>query len=118
MSIDNVKMFFKKIGEDQELLDKVKGLHDEHQENLRASLVKLGADAGYPFDTEDLERFRQEIMADTGLNEELDDAQLEAVAGGSEELWIFISVTTLGIVCAFSALGRAVEGFRCIMDAE
>ena len=115
MSKDNVELFLHKVNEDVKLQEKIKHLYAENQENMQASLIKLGADAGYHFSKEDLERFNQEMVPNKKQNGELDEAQLEAVAGGNnDEHWIILSILSVGILCALSGIGRAVSG--CTLD--
>lgn len=112
MSKENVKLFLQKVSEDVQLQQKVKGLYAENQENIQESIVKLGIENGYDFSKEDMQQLAQETAAALQQNGELDDAQLEAVAGGRGfgvgDL-IFISIMSLGTACLASAVHESIN---------
>ncbi|OUM99168.1 MAG: hypothetical protein BAA02_01715 [Paenibacillaceae bacterium ZCTH02-B3] len=118
MSMENVRLFLQKVREDEALREKIARLGQESRENMKGVLVRLGEEAGLPFSTEDLERYQREIVAQYRAAGELDDAQLEAVAGG--DWWLIFSfIPATGVLCALSAIGAVAEAagdshFSCV----
>lgn len=108
MSTENVRLFVQKVREDEALREKIARLGREKPGNMRDGLIRLGAEAGLPFSTEDLERYQREIVAQYQAAGELDAAQLEAVAGGG--WWIVFSfIPATFALCALSAVGEIGE---------
>ena len=108
MSTENVRLFVQKVREDEALREKIARLGQESRENMKGVLVRLGEEAGLPFSTEDLERYQREIVAQYRAAGELDDAQLEAVAGG--DWWLIFSfIPATFALCALSAVGEIGE---------
>ena len=92
MSRENVKLFFQKVREDAELQEQLRCLYARIYEYMQKNLVNLGVRLGYDFSLEDLEQLMQETAATLQKKGELDDAELEAVAGrstASEWTWVY-----------------------------
>jgi len=107
MSIENVESFFKKIGGDQSLAEKVK----EAGTDLSA-FIKLGKENGCDFTGEDLKDYNEK--AGIKVEEELSDDQLEKVAGGIglptiPGLENVVSMATSAVSMATSVLGGHVS---------
>lgn len=118
MSRESVKLFFEKVREDEDLQGKMKELYSENQLRLQESIIKLGAESGCNFSAEDMQQLAQETAVMMQKNEELDDAQLEEVAGGGLELLppdVKMSIITIGFGCAASAIHDAAEKDGCLL---
>lgn len=81
MSTEKVELFFNKVKVDQNLQEELKKIA-EQKGNVDENLVKLCQSAGFDIKLEDVIQFMEEGVAEIKQQEELDDAQLEAVAGG------------------------------------
>lgn len=98
MSKENVKLFFEKVEQDEQLQERLKKVQTENKAKAQASIVNIGKETGYDFSTEDLQQVAQEVVASIQQNEELDDAALEAVSGGSAiVIGAFIGTVLLGV---------------------
>ena len=87
MSIHRAKELVEKISEDESLR---KGLASADTYESRRALID-----GAGFGDVTLDDMR-EIQAAVVRNEELSDAELEAVAGGSTAAWTLVIATTIG----------------------
>jgi len=94
MSQEAVKEFFKKIGEDEELTEKVK----EAGTNVN-ELIRLGMECGCEFTPEDLKFVHEEL---TKSGDELSDEDLEKVAGG------FVTAAVAAAMAAVASGAAAV----------
>ena len=111
MSKENIALFYEKVKDDQGLQEIIKGLAGKSQEEVIGAVVKLGGENGFHFTAEDLKAYAEEKAAEHNQSGELDDSQLEAVAGGgSAEMTAFVSLITFGIGCAVS-LGQGKNCF-------
>lgn len=108
MSRANVELFFRKINEDAALQEKIKHLFAANRENVLAGFVALGAEIGCNFSAEEIQQYMREIQQQEEQQGELDEAELEAVAGGNTGLWIVTSIFTAGVACLSSAIDRGV----------
>lgn len=91
MSKENVKLFFEKIQTDEEMQKKLKNIYKEDSEDVQAKIVKLGTEAGYPFNEADVREVVDETNNRILQSEELDDTQLETVVGGKTAAWSALS---------------------------
>ena len=96
MSKTNVQLFFEIARSDQDLQNKIKTLLTEKKEQSLENLVTLGSEVGYEFSKEDLLQVVKETAAKMNQGE-LDDDQLEAVAGGDTPGWVALSIGSYGI---------------------
>jgi len=83
MSVETVKMFLKKVNNDEQLQKRISGMEADSWENMLVGLTRLGEEAGLPFRADDFLRFQEELFANFNRNGELDDEQLDLVAGGT-----------------------------------
>lgn len=82
MSQENVRLFFTKVKEINELQEQLKSLQQTAGGDLLSQAVNLGAEHGYEFTEEEMRDELQQISISTVEEGELSDEQLEAVAGG------------------------------------
>lgn len=105
MAGSNLQQFFEKAQSDPGLQNKIVQLIKKNEEESLENLVALGAEAGYDFSKEHLLQVIQET-ADSMNQGELDEEQLEAVAGGDSTSstlgWIYLSIFSIGIGCIIS----------------
>jgi predicted ribosomally synthesized peptide with nif11-like leader len=109
MSKENVKSFFKVVGEDASLKDQVegamKGLEGADGKAIGNKLIELGAGAGFSFSLDDLMAAREELMdLANAENSDLSDEDLDAVAGGGKVGAIVASVISAGVICAAASI--------------
>ena len=83
MPVENVLLFLQKVNDDEQLQQKISNLGADSWENMLIGLTRLGAEEGLPFSADDFVRFQQELFASFNPNGELNDEQLELVAGGT-----------------------------------
>ena len=88
MSQENVNAFFSKIEEDRNLSTRyksfLKGVRTSDEEAALKEVVQFASQHGYEFSTEDLKLVAEEMQSG-----ELNDEQLNAVAGGGGLRFIF-----------------------------
>jgi len=89
MSVEAVKGFIEKVGQDEELAEKVKEAGTDVNE-----IIRLGKENGFEFTAEDMKALHDET-AKSG--EELSDEDLEKVAGG------FVTSTAVAVVAGLAA---------------
>ncbi len=115
MAKENVKKFYEAIAADEGLRTRLNDLNQPYQgeemnEAKKAALVEqlvlpIAAEMGLNFSMEELRQYEEE-MVKASKNGELDDAELEAVAGG------LFSVTG-GICFVVGIGGQIVIGGYC-----
>jgi predicted ribosomally synthesized peptide with nif11-like leader len=103
MSVENVKMFYESVSQDEALKQKFVEISQKYQgqpmDEAKAMAVTeqevlpLAAQMGYSFTMDDLMAFGEE-MKQENINRELSDAELAAVAGsdGTQLVCAFIGV--------------------------
>ena len=106
MSVENVKSFYAKLKEDENLQHQIKEQAKGTAEESMQALVGLAAAQGFPFDKKDLEAFIDEETKKFNTQGELSEAELAEVAGGALGDWVLCSVFSLGGACAASALAK------------
>ena len=96
MSQEAVKEFLKKVGEDEELTEKVKEAGTDVNE-----LIRLGKECGCEFTPEDMKLAHEEH---TKRGEELSDEDLEKVAGG------FVTSVAAAVAAGAASAAAALVG--------
>jgi predicted ribosomally synthesized peptide with nif11-like leader len=84
MSIEAVNQFLQKVTEDEKLQEELAQVL-ELEDNDRAAAVELGAKYGYEFTTDEIGQEIQNRQSEFQIRQEageLNDEELEAVAGG------------------------------------
>lgn len=87
MSKENVKLFMEKMQTSEELQEKVKELYSKNRTSFQEGIIKLGTESGCEFSAEDLQQLAEIKAEALHQHGELDDSQLENVAGGYGNLW-------------------------------
>ena len=85
MTIEAVNQFLTKVNQDQKLKDELSQAKKKSK-NDRQAAVELAAKHGYEFTPEELDRRIEQlknIQAKQAANQELNESELEAVAGGA-----------------------------------
>jgi predicted ribosomally synthesized peptide with nif11-like leader len=113
MSIENAKAFYEKVSADDGLRQKIGQLAKENPKGIEAAIIKTAEENGFVFTEEEMKAFIDEKAKIINSNGELSDNELEAVAGGGKGDWILTSISTLGIMCAASAMQTYVQHSQC-----
>ncbi|MDD3654381.1 MAG: Nif11-like leader peptide family RiPP precursor [Desulfotomaculaceae bacterium] len=106
MSMENIKNFFARVRENENLQQQFKELASTSAENYMQALVEIAHAQGFSFEKNDLEAYFSGAAKNLNSAEELNEADLDAVAGGGLFDWISMSVATVGFGCAASAAHR------------
>lgn len=112
MSIENAKAFYEKVKGDQSLQQTIVELVKEKPAELESIIIKVAGENGFQFTKEQLQTVIAETTPETG---ELNEAELETVAGGvTKGGYIAISIVSglLGCIIA-SASDKSFPG--CIL---
>lgn len=80
--MDNVKKFIEMLEKDNTLLEQFIQCNDGNEEQMLKRLVAVARDAGYEFNETELDQALETYTVSLEESDELDDAHLEAVAGG------------------------------------
>lgn len=105
MSLQNIQALLEKAWSDPELQDKIRQSAAEQMDRYLEALVAIGAEAGYPFSKEELLNAAKAASSrNAGNPDELDDTQLESVAGGISGDVIAYSIGSLFWGCLDSLL--------------
>lgn len=112
--MENIKQFFEKVQADAGLQEKLKALQEKTQEEAVDAVIALAGENGFEATREGLMEYIKAAGKAVNENAELDDAELDAVAGGASDGWIIGSAFTLGFACLVSLVGR--EFRRCSLD--
>lgn len=83
MSKENVKLFFEKVQEDEELQQHLYRLTGEKREEHAEKTVEVAREYGYTFSKEDLGEIVIEKLSTVVERGELSEEELEAVTGGN-----------------------------------
>jgi len=112
MSLTNAQAWLEKVRTDPDLHAKIRELAPEQPDRILDALVAAGAEAGYAFGKEDLlQAAKEAVSSAAGSPDELDEEQLELVAGGDDTiLYVLGSIITAGIGCAMLGLKHAIKG--------
>lgn len=113
MSIENAKAFYEKVKGDQSLQQTIVELVKEKPAELESIIIKVAGENGFQFTKEQLQTVIAETTPETG---ELNEAELETVAGGAATKGGYIAVSIvsglLGCIIA-SAADKSFPG--CII---
>ncbi len=112
--MENIKLFFEKIQADAKLQEKLKALQEKTQEETVDAVVALAKESGYEVTREDLMEYMKAAGKAVNENAELEDAELDAVAGGGYNDWVIVSGFSLGLGCLVSL---AIGG-KCKLNKE
>ncbi len=93
MSVESLKQFIQKLGTDDALAGKFKGVSADPN-----AVIALGKEYNYEFTAEDMRDLKKQ------QGEELSDKELENVAGG------FVTATAVVVGAAVVGAGAAVVG--------
>jgi predicted ribosomally synthesized peptide with nif11-like leader len=115
MSIENVKSFFDRLKEDENLQQHFKELSVSTVENCMQTFVEIANSHGFSFERKDLEAYFSEAAKNFSSAVELNDEELEAVAGGSWVNWAIMSPATFGAACGASLAHRETSQ-GCFLD--
>lgn len=99
---EKMKMFYERIEQDEQLQQRLSNEMREIEVHAHDRIVSLGAERGYHFTREELEKElanRLDSFFERD-NDELDDSELEAVAGGSVILLGPLTLMVVGTVVA------------------
>jgi hypothetical protein len=99
MAKENVSKFYEAVAADEGLRARLNDLSKPYQgqemnEEKKAALVEqlvlpIAAEMGWDFSTEELRQYEEE-MVQASKNGELNDAELEAVAGGLPQIMVAV----------------------------
>ena len=108
MSVENVKKFYEALSQDESLKQKFVELSQKYQGQpmseakvtslMEQEALPLAQQMGYSFTMDDLKSYGEE-MQQAGMNRELCDEDMQAVAGGS--FLCVIGGGGGGVVCVF-----------------
>ncbi len=110
--MDNVKRFFEKVQADAGIQGKLKAMQEKTQEEAIAATIALAKENGFEISQEDLLAYARGVQEAIGKNRELDEAELEAVAGGSYQNWLIGSLMILFCVVSLS------DGSECKLNTN
>lgn len=117
MSMENAKAFYEKVTADQGLQQKIGGLAKEDPKGIEGIILKVAKENGFEFTAEEMKAFTAEKAKTASPTGELNDSELEAVAGGKLVDWIMASALSCGVYCAATAGGKAA-GLGCNLDND
>ena len=107
MSKENVKQLFEKIKNDEkfqeEYLEMARGYQKESEKIFFDMLIEFGQKSGFSFSTDDILSARTEYIENENSNKDLQERDLETVAGGILGHWASAAPTSVNMVL-----------FRCI----
>lgn len=93
MSLENAKAFYQKVKGDQDLQQKIGQFAKEDPKGIEAIIIKTAKENGFEFTEKEMKTFIAEETAKVNSNGELNDSELEAVAGGNTKDRILKSIT-------------------------
>lgn len=99
MSIENAKGFYEKVISDQSLQQKISKLAQENHQGVEAEIIKIAGAQGFEFTEAEMKSFTTEKTKAVKSSGELNENELEMVAGGKGDGATFESVMALGINC-------------------
>lgn len=112
--MESIKQFFEKVQADAELQEKLKALQGKTQEEVVDAVVVLANKYGFEITKGDFLKYVEAAKAFAAQNGELNEAELDAVAGGGLPEWLIMSVGSIGLACAASLMGKVFN--TCWMD--
>lgn len=120
MSKDNVKKFFTELEKNPQLKEKYAEAMKEYQKEsdkiLADKLLDFARKSGFGFTEPDLHETHAELIDTINANDELNDMDLESVAGGKGDMFdqktkaVLASLTLFGLGCAVQSIYQEVQG--------
>ena len=117
MSVENVKLLFRKLENNEDLQNQLKDLHHKKNEEMIKEIIVLGEKQGIPFTKEEFDAYLTEAIKQSHDGDELSDEELQSVAGGLSG-WLVSSATV--ILCASSMILKGVYSgdYHCEADND
>lgn len=114
MSVENVEKFYEAIACNRELRSQLAELSRHHRKEemdeagitrlIEKQILPLAARMGLGFSLNDLWRHAEELQQ-TGLREDLEEEELDAVVGGGSNLCVLTNNSTSAGLCACYFIG-------------
>ena len=117
MSMENARGFYEKVSVDKVLQQKIGELIKKDPKKIGAVIIKTAKENGFEFSEEEMKAFIAEKAKTVKPARELNDSELESVAGGGKTDWVVESIASVGTSCAASAAFREIAG-GCTLDEE
>jgi predicted ribosomally synthesized peptide with nif11-like leader len=115
MTLEIIKKFYEKVRNDDDLQYKIMSAGAKSTDEAFEAVTKIANSNGFAFTKADLYSYAEQTIKQLSEDGELDEAELDAVAGGGAPEWIAMSVITLGANCGLSLLARHAAN-ACPMD--
>ncbi len=112
--MDNIARFYEKVQMDKGLQQKIKEMKGMGQEDTITAIIALAKENGLEISREDFLNYMEAAAKSAVKNGELDETDLDAVAGGGTGEWVAYSIFSFGIYCAASAVGKIFD--TCALD--
>lgn len=109
----SVQLFFEKLKSDRALQEKLMEMQDKGKEEALEAIIILAKENGFEIRKEDI-LAHIEVINEKG---ELNEMELDSVAGGGALNWIVATVMSLGILCAVTAAAKALINY-CGLDND
>jgi predicted ribosomally synthesized peptide with nif11-like leader len=113
--MENIKLFFEKVYADADLQEKLKAMQGMAQDEAMEAVAVLARENNFKITKEDLLKYADAAKESTMKSGELNEAELDAVAGGGPVEWILMTAG-FGIGCIASLVGREIG--KCAMDGR
>lgn len=115
MSMENVKLLFDSLVNNENLQKQLKDLRHKKNEEMINEIIKLGEKQGIQFTREEFYEYIAKATRQSQNEDDLSDEELQGVAGGLSG-WIATSVVT----CPSSMLMKVIyQGdYTCIADKD
>jgi predicted ribosomally synthesized peptide with nif11-like leader len=110
--VNNINQFFEKLQADSKLQEKLQAIQGKTQEEVMEAVIALAKENHFEVTKEDFLKATDAAKEAAPENIELDEAELDAVAGGGAVEWGVASVASFGIACLVSM----ARGNRCSLD--
>lgn len=104
MSSENIALFYEKVEQDDRLQEQVASMIKEEQSKLNEQVVNIASENGFTFSNEDVQQFIKQSLHSHRADGELDDGELEHVAGGSAFIGLAIGFFGVTFVSAVGTL--------------
>jgi predicted ribosomally synthesized peptide with nif11-like leader len=100
MSVHTVQEFWKQVGQDVDLQKQLQSLPADNPAETAAMTVQIAGDAGFVFSADDYERSVKDHLGREHAAGELDEKELDQVAGGRMARGCSVSVTvSIDTIC-------------------
>lgn len=96
MSFEAIVKFYEKVKNDVELQDKIMHMGVKTAEEALEAVTKLANSSGFDFGREDLDAYARQIVKQFDKDGELNEADLDSVAGGGSIELELLSMLTGG----------------------